>query len=69
MVINMFFGYCFYLGGLMRWNLFRQGNGDLMSSGVIMTIIFLVIISVMTLATAGNGLPAINGENSWKVCL
>ena len=32
-----------------------------MSSGVIMTIIFLVIISVMTLATAGNGLPAING--------
>ena len=59
MIINMFFGYCFYMGGLLRWNSFKTAAGTIINSGEILTVIFIVLVSVMALATAGQNLPSI----------
>jgi len=41
------------MAGLLRWNGFKNGLGEIMNGGTAITIIFLVIVSVMALANAG----------------
>jgi len=61
MVINLYFGYAFYMAGLLRWTGVKNFEGELISGGETITIIFIIIISVTSLAGAGNNMPAISG--------
>jgi hypothetical protein len=49
------------MAGVLRWNGVTNFNGELITGGETITIIFILIISSSALATAGNNLPAISG--------
>lgn len=57
LVINCYFAYAFYMAGLLRWNGFTNFAGELITGGETITIIFIIIISSVSLATAGNNVP------------
>ena len=60
-LFSLFFAYCFFMAGLLRWNGFTNYNGELITGGETVTIIFIMLISTTAVATAGTNLPAISG--------
>jgi hypothetical protein len=57
LLINCYFGYSFYMAGFLRWNGITNIDGELISGGEAFTVILIVMISIMALATAGNNVP------------
>jgi ATP-binding cassette subfamily B (MDR/TAP) protein 1 len=49
------------MGGLLRWNGFKTYEGTVINAGELLTVIFIVLVTVMSLATAGQNIPAISG--------
>ena len=49
------------MAGLLRWNGVKNYAGDIITGGETITIIFIVVISITSLASAGSNMPAIEG--------
>jgi hypothetical protein len=49
------------MAGLLRWNGVKNFNGELITGGETITIIFIVMISIFSLGTAGNNVGPITG--------
>jgi len=49
------------MGGFLRWTGFRTYTGEFLGGGEIISIIFLLLLSTISLAGAGSNLPSISG--------
>lgn len=49
------------MGGLLRWSGYETYDGKVLGGGEIVSVIFLVLLSTISLAGAGTNLPAISG--------
>lgn len=61
LVIGIYYGYCFSMGGLLRYTGFKTYNGSLISGGEIVSVIFLIMLSTISIAGAGANMPSISG--------
>jgi hypothetical protein len=48
-VYYAFYGWAFTCGGYSRWTELKTSEGEIINSGVVMTCIFLIIISTISL--------------------
>ena len=58
-VMTLFFGYSFYFGGLLRWNKFRNFNGQLYSTEDILATLFLLLVGSIMAGSLGSSMPAV----------
>ena len=49
-VIGLYYGYCFSMGGFLRWSGFKTYDGSVISGGEVVSIIFLILLSTISLA-------------------
>jgi len=54
MVINLFYAYCFYFGGYLRWSNSKTSSGEIYDANDIITIIFLLLLSTMGIGIMGT---------------
>jgi ABC-type multidrug transport system fused ATPase/permease subunit len=57
--INGFFAYGFYFSGYAKWSDFKDGNGEPVTTGTILTVIMAVVISSIGLNAIGPNLQTI----------
>ena len=55
-----FYGYSFYLGGKLRWEEVKRGNGEIYSGGAIMSIMFSIMIGTLGILGVANHYKAMN---------